>query len=86
MNKKYILWAGIMTVTLQGWAANPCLPIAQACMKAGYYRGGNTVGKGLVVNCVMPITQGASVIPNVSFPSDVLRACKATLATKMKEN
>ncbi len=84
MNKKYIALAVIMGASMQSWAANPCMPIAKACMKAGYYKGGNNVGKGLIMNCVMPITQGTKTLPNVTFPSNVLQQCQATLAAKMK--
>lgn len=84
MKKKYMLLAISMGVSLQSWAVNPCLPIAQACMKAGYYKGGKNVGKGLIVNCVEPITQGTKVLPDVTFSDDVLQQCKAALAAKMK--
>ena len=46
MNKKYIALAVIMGASMQSWAANPCMPIAKACMKAGYYKGGITLAKG----------------------------------------
>ena len=83
--KKYIVVLSVlMGVNLPVWAANPCQPIAKACMSAGYYKGGNTVGKGLVANCVLPITQGQKILPNVTFGNEVIEPCKAMLATKMK--
>ena len=68
------------------WADNPCMPIAKACMGEGYYRGGNTVGKGLVENCVMPIVMHNKTIPNTDFSDAVLSACKSTIMQQMKKH
>jgi hypothetical protein len=70
-------------VSFSVWANNPCMPIAEACMEAGYYKGGNKVGKGLVENCVMPVAAGTKTLPNTNFSSTVLQQCHATIATRM---
>ena len=74
----------LMSATLPSFAANPCLPIANACKQAGYYRGGNTVGKGLIENCVRPIANQRMTLKNVTFPATVLQNCKMTILQKMK--
>ena len=73
-----------MSVSVSGWTfGNGCMPIAQACMKAGYYKGGNTTGKGLIEDCVMPIVAKTKTLPNTMFTDDQLQQCKAKLAEKM---
>ena len=87
MNKPYpILGVLVLSTgfTMQGWAANPCLPIAKACMQAGYYKGGNKVGKGLIMDCVLPIVKTTKTLPNVTFSDSVRQLCKEKLAEKMK--
>jgi hypothetical protein len=74
-----------MGFCVQGWAANPCLPIAQACMQQGYYKGGNKVGKGLVDNCVMPIATKKKTLPNTTFSDAVLEQCQAALEAKLQQ-
>lgn len=76
----------LATSTTCGWAANPCMPIAQACMKEGYYKGGEKTGKGLINDCVQPVVSKQKTLANVSFSDADLQACKTTLAEKMKEN
>lgn len=65
--------------------ANPCRSIAMACMKAGYYKGGNAEGKGLVMNCMMPITGKKMSLPNTSFTDGTLNECHAMMVKKMEE-
>ena len=89
MNKFYSLSGSFilaMGVTLSGWAANPCMPIAQACMQEGFYKGGSKVGKGLVENCVMPVVAGTKTLPNATFTADVLQQCGVKLKAKMGQN
>ncbi|OGT52501.1 MAG: hypothetical protein A3E84_03225 [Gammaproteobacteria bacterium RIFCSPHIGHO2_12_FULL_42_13] len=74
-----------MCTALNGWA-NPCRPIAEACMQAGYYKGGNNVGKGLVKNCVMPIVENKKSLPSASFSQTTLQQCRTELMQKMSEN
>ena len=74
-----------MGFSLTGWAANPCMPIAQACMQQGYYKGGNKVGKGLVENCVMPIVAHTKTIQGVTFSDTVLQQCDLNLKSRMKQ-
>jgi hypothetical protein len=73
-----------MGVSLSGWAANPCMPIAMDCMKNGFYKGGAKVGKGLVKDCVLPVSSGTLTLPNTSYTQDVLSACNADIMQKMK--
>lgn len=71
-------------VSFSSFAENPCKPIAMDCMKEGYYKGGDKTGKGLIKDCVMPITQGQKSIANATYsPADVT-ACSAELAKKME--
>ncbi len=65
--------------------ANPCRSIARACMKAGYYQGGNAHGKGLVVNCMLPVTSKKMRLPNTNFSNETLDTCHAMIKEKMKE-
>ena len=71
-------------VTLSGWAAaNPCMPIAKACMQLGYYKGGKNVGKGLVENCVIPVVNNNKTLPNANFSQSDLQQCNAYVQAKM---
>ena len=79
----FILTTGI---SIHGWAANPCMPIAKACMQYGYYKGGNKVGKGLVENCVMPIVAHQKTLGKVTFTDDVLNQCHTMLQEKMSQH
>ena len=71
--------------SIPSFAGNPCMPIAQACMEAGFYKGGEKEGKGLVINCVKPITEKQKTLANTSFSDETLQQCAATIAEKMKE-
>ena len=87
MNKLFSrvgVFALLMSVTLFGWAAGGCRPIAMACMKMGYYKGGEKEGKGLIKDCVMPVVAGTRTLPNTNFTPDQLQSCKMTIAEKMK--
>jgi hypothetical protein len=88
MNKLFTV-GGIalsMGIAVSTWAANPCAPIAQACMAAGYYKGGNTVGKGLIENCVMPVSAKTKTLANTNFSDEALKQCQATIAARMNQN
>ncbi|OGV39321.1 MAG: hypothetical protein A3F46_01810 [Legionellales bacterium RIFCSPHIGHO2_12_FULL_42_9] len=73
----------ILITSTYSWAAGPCLPIAEACMKEGYYQGGEKTGKGLIKDCILPMTSKQKSIENTTFSDDVLQACQATIITKM---
>ncbi len=68
--------------SLQVFAANPCKPIAEACMQLGFYKGGNTVGKGLVENCVLPVVNGQKTLNNGNFSAETMQQCKTMLQSK----
>jgi hypothetical protein len=83
--KKYWYGAVIALCTsISTLAMADCMPIAEACMKAGYYKGGDTQGKGLVKDCVEPIANNEKTLPDTTFTSDQLEECKETIAEKMK--
>ncbi len=65
--------------------ANSCMPIAQACMKQGYYKGGHDTGKGLIEDCVMPVVRKEKTLPNESFTDEALSQCDATIQKKMEQ-
>lgn len=73
-----------MGVTVGAWADHPCHPIAQECMKLGYYKGGNGAGKGLIKDCVMPVVSGTKTLPNTNFTPDQLQQCSAMIQQKMQ--
>lgn len=81
---KLCLFIISLSISLFGWAGNPCMPIAQACMKAGFYKGGNTEGKGLIEDCVMPIVAKQKSLPNNTFSEETLQQCNMMLKEKMK--
>ena len=86
MNKLYCksgLVIVAMSVSLSGWAAG-CMPIAKACMAAGYAKG-DTKGKGLINDCVLPVVAKTKTLEGVTFTDDELADCKAKLAVKMPE-
>ena len=64
-------------------SANPCMTIAEVCMKQGYHKGGNTVGKGLVEDCVKPVVMKKKILPNTTFSDDDLTKCASMLKRKM---
>ena len=76
-----LFMVGLNTST---WAANSCMPLAVACKQAGFYKGGNKVGKGLIVNCVMPIAMGNKTLPGTNFSDADKSACKTEIMQKMK--
>ena len=73
-----------MGISVAGWAFGPCAPIAQACKSAGYYKGGQKEGKGLVKDCVMPVVANTKRLPNTNFSQDQLQQCSAFISKKMK--
>jgi len=85
MNKYGVGMLLAMSVIQCSWADNPCSPIAVACEKAGYYKGGQNVNKGLVVDCIMPIVTHTKTLPDVTFSENVLSECKVLLIEKMQE-
>lgn len=75
----------LVTLTLSATvSANPCMSIAEACMKEGYYKGGDTVGKGLVKDCVQPIVSKTKILPNTAFSDIDLEHCAAMLKQRMQ--
>ncbi|MFI4918594.1 MAG: hypothetical protein ACHP65_03465 [Legionellales bacterium] len=78
------IFALTMSLTVTGWAANPCRPIAIACMKLGYYKGGDKVGKGLVKNCVMPVVAHNKILANTNFSDSDMQLCRTVIMQKMK--
>ncbi len=71
-------------LSLSGWAASPCMPIAMECMKNGFYKGGDKVGKGLVKDCVLPVVMKKMNLANTSFTDPELAACKEEVIEQMK--
>lgn len=63
--------------------AGPCSEIAKACSAAGYYKGGNTVGKGLILDCILPIAEGSKSLPGKSFNASSKSQCAALIHEKM---
>lgn len=81
MTKKS-LTVTLLTISISSWAANPCMPIAQACMQQGYYKGGASSGKGLIEDCVKPVVAKAKTLPNTTFTDDTLQQCATAIAQK----
>ncbi len=77
------LFIALTSVSISCWS-QACMPIARVCMQMGYYKGGDKVGKGLVKNCVMPVTMGSKTLPNTNFSPSQLQQCKAEIEQKMK--
>ena len=86
MKKIYLILIAFVlaTISCSIFAANPCKPIAEACMKDGYYRGGEAQGKGLVKDCVMPVASGEKSLSGMNFDAATLQACKTTVMEKMQ--
>lgn len=85
MNKLIItggLTMSLLGLSLVSWADNPCMPIAQACMQQGYYKGGSSSGKGLIEDCVKPIVAKTKTLANTNFTDETLQQCAATMAQK----
>lgn len=88
MNKLYsIMGVSMLTLglTTPSFADNPCMPIAQACMQEGYYKGGHDSGKGLIEDCVMPVVKKEKTVGTNQFSDEVLKQCENTIQQKMKE-
>jgi hypothetical protein len=65
-----------------GHPPGPCQEIAQACQSAGFKAGDWKNGDGLWRDCVDPIVQGVTQVPNGKIPlpsvdPKVVAACKA---------
>lgn len=86
MKKKYAVLGFMLLSASSVWATNPCMTIAQACMKAGFYKGGDKVGKGLMINCVMPIANHQKSLPDTNFDDNALQECKTLLVETMKQH
>ena len=84
MNKFTAVFAVLTLTVSASVSANPCMSIAQACMKEGYYKGGNTEGKGLIEDCVMPVVSKSKTLPNTAFTDSELASCGAMLKKKMQ--
>ena len=56
-------------------APGPCKQIAQACMQAGFVKGGHKDGKGLKMDCMKPIMDGKAVT-GVTVAADTVASCK----------
>ena len=83
---KIISVLGAMVIfSSAGWSTPPCAPIAKACEQAGYYKGGNTVGKGLITNCMIPILKNQKHLPNATFDNNTLQLCDMQLRELMKQ-
>src|SRR5438445_2105285 len=80
-----LIAAGILPVAAVAQAQKaegPCLQIRDACISAGFTRGGIKDGTGLVADCVVPIVQGTPQPPKASKPlpqidPQVVADCKA---------
>ena len=73
-------------------APGSCTPIMDACKNAGFSRGKHTDGKGLIGDCVKPLTAGKTVA-GVSVDKASIDACntahaerKAKFDAKMKND
>ncbi len=84
MKKLIFLSSLLFLISAPIFAANPCKSIAKACEEAGYYQGGNTVGKGLVMNCMLPVTAKKMSLPNTEFSDETLGACRTMIMKKMQ--
>ena len=79
------MFSVLISVSVYGWAGGPCKPIAEACMHNGYFKGGSKEHKGLVMDCVMPVTMGKMMLPNTHFTPMQLQQCKIDMTAKMKQ-
>lgn len=63
----------------------PCKQIAQACMQAGFVKGGHKDGatKGLKMDCMKPIMDGQAVA-GVTVSPETVSACKEKRAKWME--
>lgn len=75
----FILCSVILLMSASAWSAKPCKTIEAACKAKGYYQGGAGSGKGLMVDCIKPITEGKA-IDGIKVDADVISGCKEKLA------
>lgn len=89
MLKKFVLFS-FMVLSVQSFAeehqvnsvnnkkkdsgAGPCAEVKKACEQAGFYKGGHREGKGLTKDCLLPLSQGKSVV-GVSVPVEKVSMC-----------
>jgi hypothetical protein len=67
------------SVPAGGGQEHPCKAIAKACEAAGFVKGGEAQGKGLMRNCIKPLMEGQTVA-GVSVSPEEIQACKAKRA------
>jgi hypothetical protein len=67
----------LVVSSVNAWAG-PCEPIMSACEANGFYKGGAAEHKGLLQDCIKPITEG-QVVAGIKISPDVRSACKAKL-------
>lgn len=68
----------MLMFSVSAWSDAPCKTIEAACKAAGYYKGGASAKKGLLQDCIKPITEGQTVA-NIQIDPKVASACKAKL-------
>lgn len=61
---------------MRGPHDGPCAPVVQACKDAGFTRGGMKNGKGLMENCLKPLSEGKKVA-GVAVDKSKLDSCNA---------
>lgn len=83
--KRIGMFGLVMGVSLVGWAANPCMPIAKACMQLGFYKGGEKAGKGLVKDCVMPVVENDKNLAGLKLTIEQKAQCSALIHKKIKD-
>ena len=86
MSKLLSIFSILILVATNGWATHPCKPIAQACINAGYYKGGRSVGKGLIYNCFLPVVNQQKQFPDITFDNNTLQQCKMLLTEATKHH
>lgn len=74
-----LLSSVLLLMSASAWSATPCKTIEAACKAQGYYQGGASSGKGLMMNCIKPITEGKT-IEGVKVDPSVISGCKEKLA------
>jgi hypothetical protein len=68
-----------------GQGGHPCKAIEEACKSAGFMKGGEASGKGLMMNCMKPVMEGKQVA-GVSVDSTTVQACQAKKASMMSQH
>ena len=81
MKLKAIAIACVLALGGTAFGAGPCKQISNACVAAGYYKGGAKQGRGLYRNCIQPLLGGAAVA-NVSVDAGTVQACIAKKAAR----